>query len=103
MVVRGEEEPDAGVTSTWVASSPNSQDPEEAVDGVRLCPPCDDFEECLVKDLVQAWMAPARVLPLLVVLDSLPLRGMVELLNLEKGGGMRLKDRVDGWRMSYGR
>ncbi|KAG5894185.1 hypothetical protein JTB14_037753 [Gonioctena quinquepunctata] len=75
-VMAGEEDP--GAMSTLVASSPNSQDVEEAFDVVRLCP--DDLEVCLVNDLVQP--CRLRVLPLLFVLESLPFRGMVELLNL---------------------
>lgn len=65
--------------STWEASSPSSQDVEEAFDVERLW--LGVLDECLVRDFVQAWMP--RALPLLVVLDSLPFRGIVELLKLK--------------------
>lgn len=73
-VTAGEEDP--GAMSTWEASSPSSQDVEEAFDVERLW--LGVLDECLVRDFVQAWMP--RALPLLVVLDSLPFRGIVELL-----------------------
>lgn len=73
-VTEGEEDP--GAISTWVASSPSSQDAEEAFDVERLW--LGVLDECRVRDFVQAWIP--RALPLLVVLDSLPFRGIVELL-----------------------
>ncbi|KAJ8983497.1 hypothetical protein NQ317_005154 [Molorchus minor] len=76
-VMAGEEEP--GDSNTWLASSPNSQEVDDVVDVDRLW--LGVFDECRVKDFVQAWRP--RVLPLLVVLDSLLFRGMVELLYLE--------------------
>lgn len=76
-VVIGEEVA-AGAVSTCVASSPNSQDVVDAFDVERLCPDVDFV--CRVKDFVQACRPPLVVplLPLLFVLASLPLRGIVE-------------------------
>lgn len=71
------EEVAAGAVRACVASSPNSQDVVDAFDVDRLCPE-DDFV-WRANDFVQAWMPPLVLLPLLFVLASLPLRGIVEL------------------------
>lgn len=77
-LIAGEEAP--GARSSCVASSPNSHEFDEAFDVLLLW--LELFEECLVNDFVQAWRPLALLL--LFVLDSLPLRGMVELLNLKR-------------------